>query len=381
MRTICVITGTRAEYGLLKPVMGAVQKSKKLDLRTLVTGMHLSREFGYTIDEIIADGFKIDARVELISKEDSKGSAVRALGKGITDIAAALERINPDIVLVLGDRIEALAAALASAFLGIPLAHIHGGDRSEGGLDEATRHAITKFANLHFAATKESANRICNMGEDPNRVFVVGAPGLDSIILLRLPNKAEIEKKYCLPSDKPYILMVQHSISTRPELAGVEVKETLAALDKLQYPCVIIYPNADPGGRAIIKEIKEFEDRVFIRTFKNLIHEEYLGLLKNCGVLLGNSSSGIIEAPSFGIPVVNIGTRQRGRERADNVIDSPADRTKIVSALEKALSKEFRERAKACKSPYGDGHASERIIHVLESVKLDADFIQKRTSY
>jgi len=382
MRKICVLTGSRAEYGLLKPIMLAIKNHPKLELSTIVTGMHLSKEFGYSLNEIKKDGFEINEKVEMNQKEDTGFSVATSIGTGIKGIAKALNRVKPDIFMILGDRSEALAGAITAAYMNIPVAHIHGGDSARAGVDESARHAITKFAHIHFPATKKSAERILKMGECKDMIFVTGAPCLDTILHLKLLEKREIEKKFKLVLKKPFILLVQHSVSTEPEKAEEQITQTLEAIKKLKHQTVIIYPNSDAGGRNIIKKLKEYEKLPFIRTFKNLSQKEYLSLLKYASVMVGNSSSGIIESSSFNIPVVNIGRRQEGRERSGNVIDASHNKDNIIFAIKKALyDEDFNKIVKGCKNQYGNGHTSEKIIKILNEIDISQKLLRKKIIY
>jgi UDP-hydrolysing UDP-N-acetyl-D-glucosamine 2-epimerase len=305
----------------------------------------------------------------------------KSIGECITRIADSLEKIRPDILLVLGDRSEMLAGAIATTYLGIPIAHIHGGDIS-GNVDEPVRHAITKLAHIHFPATKESADRIIKMGEESWRVHIVGAPGLDLALNTKLPKPKKLAKKYGLDLSKPIILAVQHPVVTEAEKAAGQIRETLKAIVELGYKTLLIYPNADAGGRRMIEVIKEYERFPFIETFKSIAHEEYLGLMRLASAMVGNSSSGIIEAPSFGLPVVNIGTRQHGRQRAENIIDVDYDGEEIKKAIQKALfDKEFREKARSCKNVYGDGKAGIRIANILGELQINRKLLDKRMTY
>lgn len=381
MKKIAVITGTRAEYGILKPVLSEIDKHPDLDLSLVVIGMHLLKEFGYTIKEIEKDGFKIEAKIEGLYDEDSRIDMAKSIGKGIIKLSEALDKVKPDILLLLGDRGEMLAGAIAATYMNILIAHIHGGEVS-GNVDEPVRHAITKLAHIHFSATKESVNRIIKMGEDPSNVFVVGAPGLDTILNENLIGPAELSKKYNLDLSKPILLVVQHPVTTEVEDAPDQIRETLEALSELKYQTILIYPNADAGGRKMIEMIKKYEKYPFIKTFKSIPHKEYLSLMKIASVMVGNSSSGIIEAPSFGLPVINIGSRQEGRERAENVIDVDYDKEQIKTAIKKALyDKTFKEKVKNCKNPYGDGKAGARIADILSKIKIDKKLLQKRLTY
>ncbi len=382
MKKICVLTGTRAEYGLLKPIIERIDSDKELELILLVAGMHLSEEFGNTIDEIKMDGFKIDGTIDMNPKEDKSCAMAFAIGEGIQKITSFFEKTKPDILLILGDRIEALAATIAAAYCNIVIAHIHGGDTSKAGLDESARHAITKFAHIHFPATKTSAERIKKLGEDVSRIFVSGAPCLDTILNKKLFDKKELEKKLKIRLQKPFILLLQHSVTTEAEDAGKQIIETLEAIKKLEIQTIVIYPNSDTGGRVIIKKIDEYSKKFsFIETFKSLSHKEYLSLMKYADVMVGNSSSGIIESSSFKLPVINIGIRQEGRERSNNVIDVKPDKQQILNAIEKVLSKEFKESISQCKNPYGNGNAAEIITKTLSELKINKDFLQKKITY
>jgi len=381
MRKIAVITGTRAEYGIFKSVLKEIEANPKLALSLSVVGMHLSTEFGYTVKEIEQDGFKIDAKINVLHREDSKAAMTKSIGKSMIKVVNALEEIKPDFLLILGDRSEMLVGAVSATYMGVPIAHIHGGDIS-GNVDEPVRHAITKLAHVHFAATKESADRIIKMGEEPWRVHAVGAPGLDLILNEKIPEPKETATKYGLDLSKPILLVVQHSVVTEADEAPNQIRETLEAIKDLSYQTVLIYPNADSGGRRMIEVIKKYEQYPFIKTFRSVPHKEYLGLMKLASVMVGNSSSGIIEAPSFGLPVVNIGTRQMGRQRTENVIDVDYDKDQIKEAIKKALyNEEFREKAKHCKNFYGDGKAGKRIAQVLSEIKINKRLLEKRMTY
>jgi len=381
MRKIAVITGTRAEYGIFKSVLREIETNPELDLSLIVIGMHLSTEFGYTVKEIEEDGFKIEAKIAVLHSGDTGAAMSKSIGKCMVRTANALEKIKPDVLLILGDRSEMLLGAVSATYMGIPIAHIHGGDIS-GNVDEPVRHAITKLTHIHFTATKESADRIIKMGEEPWRVHVVGAPGLDLILNEKMPEPREITRKYGLDLSKPILLVVQHSVITEADDAPNQIRETLEAISELGYQTILIYPNADAGGRRMIEVIREYEKYPFIRTFRSILHKEYLSLMKLASVIVGNSSSGIIEAPSFRLPVINIGTRQRGRQRAENVIDVDYDKEEIKMAIQKALYDEkFKEKVKNCKNFYGDGKAGMRIANFLSEIKIDRRLLEKRMTY
>jgi GDP/UDP-N,N'-diacetylbacillosamine 2-epimerase (hydrolysing) len=381
VKKVCVITGSRAEYGLLKPVMEKL-RSSKLEFRLIVSGMHLCHEFGSTYKEIERDGFNIDSRVEMTLSADTNAAMTKSIGIGIAGMTQALDEINPDVVLVLGDRVEAFAGAVSGAGLNKVVAHIHGGDITRGGLDDSMRHAITKFAHLHFAATEKSRDRIIRMGENPDRVYTVGAPGLDSIVNANLYRYEELSALLGFSLKKPFVLAVQHPVSTHPDEASNEMRETLEALKAINRTTILIFPNSDSGGRRMIEVIESYRSERWLQIVRNIDHAAYLSLLAHTEVLVGNSSSGIIEAPSFHVPVVNIGPRQEGRERSTNVIDVMHDRAAIQKAIEIALKDAaFKSRVQHCINPYGDGTASQRIVNVLSSFKITPDLTQKQITY
>lgn len=377
IKKIAVLTGTRAEYGLLKGILKHIEASPKLKLHLLVIGMHLSDEFGYTVKEIEKDGFKIDAMIDTLNRGDSGAEMTEYIGRSIIELAKEFKRIKPHILVILGDRSEALAGAIAASCMNIVVAHIHGGEIS-GSVDESFRHAITKLAHLHFVATKKSKERIISMGEDPSRIFVVGAPGLDNIES-EIADREMVYKKYNLDKNEIKILLVQHPVVTEVENAENQIKETLDAIVDLKFKTIVVYPNADAGGRKIIKVIEEYAKNYdFIKPFKNIPRGEYLALMSAVDVMVGNSSSGIIEAPYFKLPVVNIGTRQKGRERTDNVIDVGYDKEEIKKAIKKALfDKNFRKKIKKCKNPYYKEKSAEKIVKTLERIKITKELLQK----
>jgi GDP/UDP-N,N'-diacetylbacillosamine 2-epimerase (hydrolysing) len=380
MRKILYVSGTRADYGLMRPVLLSIKKESDLSIELAVTGMHLMKELGLTINDIKKDNFKIHA-IDAVYKDDNKESMAAFIGEFILKFIKKIKNIKPDMILVLGDRAEMLGAAVAGAYLMIPTAHIHGGDVTST-VDEFARHAITKLSHIHLPATGKSAERIIKMGEDPWRVHIVGAPGLDSILNEKLLSKTEIAEKYNLDFSEPVLLVIQHPVSTEIKDASKHMKETLEAVKKLCYQTIVIYPNADSGAREAIKTIGTYKKYPFIQMYKNIPHNEYLSLLKYSSVLIGNSSSGIIEAPSFKLPAVNIGIRQEGRERSSNVIDVSHNKDLIIKAVRKALyDAELKKTVNGCQNPYGDGKASGRIVKVLKKVKLDKRLLQKQINY
>jgi len=379
-RKILYVTGTRADWGLVESVLENINNHPLLELEIVATGMHLMKQFGYTINEVESKGYKVH-RINVTFEKDDKESMAIFIGKFIRKFAEKIQDIKPNIIMVLGDRGEMLGAAIVGAYLSIPVAHIHGGEITST-VDESARHAITKLSHIHFPATKKSAERIIKIGENPERVFVVGAPGLDSILKQNFHSKEEICKLLGLNPKEPILIVVQHPETLYADISDKHMRETMEAVKTLGKQTVVIYPNADAGGRKMIKIIKEYEKFPFIRVVKNLEHNIYLSIMKNADVLIGNSSSGIIEAPSFGLPVVNIGTRQEGRERAENIIDVPHDRNKIIKAIEKALyDKDFKAMVKKCKNPYGDGKAGERIAEILSKIEINDKLLQKKLTY
>lgn len=381
-RKITVITGTRSEYGLLHPVMSAIEDHPELKLSIIATGMHLSRQHGYTIDEITKDGFMIEAAIDMLMRGDTGASMAKSLGKGIIGITEALEKIKPDILLVLGDRDEPFAGTIAAAHMNIPIAHIHGGEITQGCIDESIRHSITKFAHIHFPATQESAQRIRKMGEEIWRIHTVGAPGLDTILNVNFIPEKELMKKYSLNHEKPLLLVIQHPVTLQPEKAGKQMRITLEALKELDMQTILVYPNSDAGGRSMISVIKQYEHLSFLRTFKSLPHIEYISLMNIANALIGNSSGGIIEAPSFHLPVVNVGTRQEGRQHTCNLINVPHNKQKIIQAIKKALyDKDFMNEVFNCKNPYGDGKAGIRIADVLARIEINHKLLKKKLTF
>ncbi len=374
MRKIAVVTGTRAEYGLLYWVIKGIHEASDLELQLIVTGMHLSPEFGLTVNKIEKDGFPIVERVEMLLSSDTEAAIATSMGLGMIGFAKTYERLKPDIVLVLGDRFEISAAVTSAVPFRMPVAHIHGGESTEGVMDELFRHAITKMSNIHFPSTFKYADRIIQMGEQSERVFCFGAPGLDSIHRLKLLKKQELANELKLPVDRQWGILTYHPV-THENNSGKNHIETLLNVVKgfSEIYWIITLPNADTGSRAIIKAIEDFVHNNLEITclFISLGQLRYLSLLENATIMVGNSSSGLIEAPSFELPVVNIGDRQKGRIRAANVIDVPTcDKSMIKTAIDKAVTIEFRDSILGLKNPYGEGHTSEKIVEVLRTVSL-----------
>lgn len=379
-RKITVTTGTRADYGILRPVLQDIAKSKKLKLYLIVTGMHLSKKHGFTINHIKKDGFNIYAQFNMMPEKDSKYFSSKAVGDGIIEFSKIFQKLKPDINLILGDRDEMLASAIAAYHMNIPNAHIHGGDKS-GGIDEYNRHAITKMSNIHFAATKKSKERILRMGEIPKNVFLTGSPSIDEIINNKITSKENLEKKYKIRFTGKEILLVQHPVTTQVEETELQILNIMKALTLLRNTTIVIFPNSDPGSKKIFQKILTFSNKYqFIKAYPNLPRSDYLGMLKNCGVLVGNSSSGMIEASYFDIPVVNIGIRQQNREKGKNVIDV---KNGSVNSIYKAILKTLRKKPVKVTIDYiyGIGKASDKILHHLENIPLKKELIQKQIFY
>jgi len=381
-KRIGVVTVSRSDYGHLRPVLEALRRAPDLELLLLVAGMHLASEFGLTVRDIEADGFPISARVEMLGGGDTPEAVAAATGRGVAGFGEAFARLRPDVVVVLGDRFEMLAAAVAALPFALPVAHIHGGEVSEGAMDNQIRHAITKLAHLHFASAEPHARRIAAMGEEPWRIHTVGAPGLDRLATTEPLPRAALARELGLPEAGPWLLVTFHPVTLEYRDTAAHIAELLAALEKTDGFIVITYPNADTAGRLIIERIEEFAGRHprRCRLAKSLGERLYLSLLRHADLMIGNSSSGLIEAPSFGLPVVNVGSRQRGRLRGANVIDVEPSREDILRGIEAAQALPFRVRARAAANPYGDGHAAPRVVDVLRSVPVDAQLVQKRFS-
>lgn len=380
-RKIAVLTGTRADYGIYYSVLKEIEKNSKLELQLIVCGMHLCPEFGMTVNEIEKDGFTIAERIETILASDTGAAMAKSIGLTLMNLTQSLERLKPDILVVLGDRGEMMAASLAAAHMNLPVAHIHGGEVT-GTVDESIRHAITKLSHIHFPATEDSKQRIVKMGEKEENVYVVGAPGLDYIRNTEYISRDEMLKKFDLEDDKIFV-MTLHPVTTERDLVKWQIEQTLDAIVECGVQTIISYPNSDNGGREIIKVIEEYRAKYnFLKVFKNLTQVEYLSLLNIADIMIGNSSSGIIEAPSFKLPVVNIGTRQEGRLRACNVIDVGYEKEEVLRGINKALYEEnYREELKSCVNPYGDGEAGERISKHLSEIQITRELIQKRITY
>lgn len=386
-RKIAVVTGARAEYGYLRSLIRKIEENRKLELLLYVTGMHLLKEYGSTIQEIKKDRFRIKRIVDMDMKTDSTElDMAKSIGKGIIGFADMFKKDDPDILVVFGDRIEPFTATIAATSMNIPIVHIGGGEVGLGDVDDNLRHSITKLAHLHFTSSEQSKERILKLGEEAWRVFQVGALSLDIILNEKLLHREKLCRKYKFP-DKPLILVSYHPVTTEWGVAKNQMRQVVEAVatvaNEENMGIVVIYPNYYPGGFQIIQVIKNFiQKNKNICVFENLPHFEYVSLMAASSVLVGNSSSGVIEAPSLGIPYVCIGTRQQGREKAKNVIDVGYGKNEIIEGIKRALfDKGFLDLVKKCENPYGDGKTSERIVKILSEIEIDKNLLQKRITY
>ena len=376
-RKITVTTGTRAEYGILRPILKEITKRKKLELILVVTGTHLSKKYGMTINEIKKDKFKIYETFKFLPNDDTRFSVAKSLGEGVIQFAKIFKKVKPDINLILGDRDEMLASAIVAYHMNIPNAHIHGGDVSRN-IDEYTRHAITKISNIHFPSTEKSKRRIVKMGENPKFVFLTGSPSIDELRSNKILNKKQFENKYGFQVTKNLIVLIQHPVTTQIANTKKHIQNTLKAIEYFGYTTIIIAPNSDAGSNTIFQNIRHFaKSHNFVKIFPSLPRSDYLYLIKNCGVLVGNSSSGLIEASYFGTPAVNIGIRQQGREKSKNVFDAKSE---SVISIKRAILRALKKNTKPSYL-YGIGNASQKIVRRLEKIKLNYELIEKQLTY
>ena len=378
------MTGSRSEYDILYAVMRAVDRHPDTAVRLVVTGAHLADLYGRTADQIALDEFPVIARIESLLNSDTAAGRAKSAGLQLLGLVDALAQHPPDVVVAMGDREEALTVAVSGAYLGIPIAHIGGGDHAEdANVDNSIRHAVTKLAHLHFVTTPRSAERVMRMGEESWRVHIVGAPGLDRLRSTESLSRESISRHLGFDAAaRPLAVVIQHSISTEIAQAGAQMRATLEGLADLDVHAVVLYPNSDPGSHQIIAVVEEFVARYpHIRAYKHLPRPVFVNVLRHAAVLVGNSSCGIIEAPSFQLPAVNVGSRQVGREHAGNVLFVAPHPEQIQEAVRTALhDKEFLAQVRACQNPYGDGRAGERIAEILATVPLDDRLRCKRST-
>lgn len=378
-RKICIVTGTRAEYGLLYWLMKRIQKDKNLQLQIVATGMHLSPEFGLTYKQIEKDGFKIDGKVEMLLSGDTPTAISKSVGLAVISFADIFQILNPDIVVLLGDRFEIFAAAQTAMIMRIPIAHIHGGELTEGVIDDPIRHSITKMAHLHFTATEEYRQRVIQMGEQPKNVYNVGTLGIEGIKKLSLLDKDELSKNIGVKLEK-FFLVTLHPTTLEKSTSEKQILTLLKALDKFSdYQVIFTKTNADTEGRIINynieKYVKENPKRAYV--FDSLGQVRYLSAIKHCELVIGNSSSGLLEVPYFRKATINIGIRQQGRLKAESVIDCDFKEESIVNAINIGLSNEFKKRINNMKMLYGEGNTSEQIVEVLKNVDLEKILIKR----
>lgn len=373
MKKICVVTGTRAEYGLLYWLLKEIEADKELELQLIATGMHLSPEFGLTYKEIEKE-FKINKKIEMLLSSDTSVGISKSMGLAQISFAESYDELKPDVVVVLGDRYEIFSATSAAMIARIPIAHIHGGETTEGAFDESIRHSITKMSHLHFTATNEYKNRVIQLGEDPSRVFNVGGMGIENIKRLKLLSKDEFEKSIEFKLNIKNILVTFHPVTLENSTAQEQFKELLDAIDELKDTNIIFTKaNSDTDGRVINQMIDEYVTKNSHKSivFTSLGQLRYLSALQYVDAVVGNSSSGLAEAPSFKIGTINIGDRQKGRIKASSVIDCEPNKDSILKSFEKLYSKEFQETLKTTINPYGNGCASKKIVEILKSVDLE----------
>jgi UDP-hydrolysing UDP-N-acetyl-D-glucosamine 2-epimerase len=378
MITIGVVTVARSDYGIYLPILRRIQADPDLRLHLIVSGAHLAPGFGLTVNTIQADGFEIGERIEMLLVSDSPEGVAKSTGIGVIGFAQAFARLRPDILLVLGDRFEMHAAALAALPFNIPVAHIHGGEVTQGAMDDALRHSLTKLSHLHFVSTPEYARRVAQLGEEEWRITVSGAPSLDNLRLMTLPTREQLETQFGFCLQPAPLLVTFHPVTLEFEQTEWQIAELTAALNQLDVPVIFTMPNADTRNGIIRHHIAEYVGaHSSAWSVENFGTQNYFGVIQFAAAMVGNSSSGIIEAPSFKLPVVNIGTRQAGRLRAANVVDVGYARDEIVSGVQSAIAPSFREQLCDLANPYGDGHAAERIVARLKSAALDDRLIRK----
>ncbi|MBD8840700.1 MULTISPECIES: UDP-N-acetylglucosamine 2-epimerase [Paenibacillus] len=379
MKKIVVVTGTRADYGIYYPVLKAINAEETLDLHLLVTGMHLSPQFGNTVEQIRQDGFQISAQVDCLLQGSSHANMSRSIGLAIIGMTQALETIQPDVVVVLGDRGEMLAAAIVASHTNIPLVHLHGGEVT-GTIDESVRHAISKLAHIHLVATEKSEERLIRLGEDPWRIQVVGAPRIETIMNTVLPNYEQTANKYNIHLKSKYVLFAYHPVTTQSTNLQM-LARMLQVLLNQGYEIICIMPNSDAGSDALVDIYNQFVGNLGVHLITNFEPLDYLVMLKHAEILVGNSSSGIIEAASFNKPVINIGVRQGHRERSSNVIDIQEDDIELQMALEKAISPDFQKDISETKNVYAKENTSSLIVNILKNISWSEQLIQKTITY
>ncbi len=379
MKTVGVVTTSRADYGIYRSVLHRLRDHPEFELYLLVSGTHLVAEFGLTVKDIKADGFEIGDTIDAMLTEDNPAAVAKSIGSTAMGFAQSFESHRPDVLVVLGDRFEMYAAALAALPFKIPVAHVHGGELTEGAMDDALRHSMTKLSHLHFVSCDEYARRVIQLGEEPWRVTVCGAPSLDNLQGLELLPRERLQEKLDTELPEHFLLVTYHPVTLEFEQVETQITELIAALDEYGLPVLFTMPNADTGHRVIRSKIGTFVDaHPSAVAVENLGTQYYFSAMALASAMVGNSSSGIIEAASFELPVVNVGIRQRGRVRGKNVVDVECDRAAILDGLDRALDPGFRTSLRGMQNPYGSGHAADTIIDVLKRVELDDRLLVKR---
>ena len=381
-KIISILTATRAEYGLLKPIINKLNKIDEFDIRIVVTGAHLSPEFGLTYKEIENDGFLIDEKIEILLSSDTPQGVSKSMGLAVIGFADYFNKLNPDLLIVLGDRYETLAVVMTAMNQRIPVAHLYGGETTEGAIDEAIRHAITKLSYLHFTSTEEYRKRVIQLGESPDRVFNVGAIGIENILNEKLLSKNELAASLNVSLNRTYAVVTFHPVTLEDGTSKEQVLELFEAFkQKSDIDFIITKSNADADGRIINKLIDEYSNsNSNIYGYTSLGLKRYLSALKYCSMVIGNSSSGLVEAPSFGVPTINIGDRQKGRIQASNIINCEPNKESILNSIDVAISDAFAKKVKDVINPYGDGDTSNKIVEVVldymnnDKIKLKKKF-------
>ncbi|HVH50831.1 MAG TPA: UDP-N-acetylglucosamine 2-epimerase [Gaiellaceae bacterium] len=378
-RHILVVTGSRGEWGYIRPVLRLIDEHPGLRASLVVTNMHLLPEFGTSRHEIERDGILIEQEIYMALDGYTGATMAKSLGVFLMSITDTIERLRPDFVLLAGDRGEQMMAATAAAHMNTPVAHIQAGEVS-GNVDGQTRHALARYAHVHFAANEDAAERLHRSGEQDFRIFTVGAPQLDELIAEEAASRDELAERFHISFDEPLVLLVQHPVTEQMTQAGSQMEQTLSALRELRLQTLLVYPNNDAGSVELRAKIDEFRGP-WLKVERNLPRREYAGLLRESAAIVGNSSSGIIEAPAFSLPAVNIGRRQEGRIQGANVVNVDHDRAQIADAVARVLAPKFRAGLDGTASPYGDGHAAERIVRVLAEIPVDEKLLYKALTY
>jgi GDP/UDP-N,N'-diacetylbacillosamine 2-epimerase (hydrolysing) len=382
-KKICILTATRAEYGLLKPIIKKLNKDSAFDVKVVVTGAHLSPEFGLTYKEIEQDGIVIDEKIEILLSADTPAAISKSMGLAMISFADYFAKVKPDMLVVLGDRYETLAVCCVAINQRIPIAHLYGGETTEGAVDEYIRHAITKLSYLHFTSTEEYRNRVIQLGEQPDRVFCVGAIGIENIFNEKLLSKTELEKSLNFKLDKPYAVVTFHPVTLENGNSAEQFQALLNACKKYKdMKFIFTKANADTDGRIINKLLDEYvqeQDNAIAATSLGIVR--YLSAIKYSSMVIGNSSSGLIEVPSFGVPTIDIGDRQKGRLRADSVINCEPVQEDIEKAISLALTDQFKERARKTINPYGDGNTSDKIVEKIRDFLINRKIDLKKRFY